>query len=372
MFESIKKYVHSYMAQQGKFEIELEKIIYLDASYGKVDGCVCLFFGCDGDYPRVVAKGARTTEGKGIYAVEFDNLLKMEKAGLNSRRRTTPEPLGLWHEEGTLVTLQSALPGPLLKNIPGDVHFSAKRVHQSIAAVTAWWQTFQETFGVKWISLSEDAYFSNVLLSVMLFLKRFLLDGREKRFLTHRYLKQNALIGETLPFMMRHGDFCTANTVLQPDGIGVIDWEYPLKHQLPLFDLFFFFSTLRFPYSGYRGESSHFRSFKAVFWGNAYINDAIRRSIRDMCSIFRIPEGVVPDLFLLTLIQIANMKYDALMKAMGIHGDLHMEGSLPENRQEFRWENIQGMKKDVPFSFDKHGICENVRFLIRNGFPNLT
>lgn len=361
------------MAQQSKFDIKSEKVIYLDASHGKIDGCVCLFFGCGGDdYPLVVAKGARTAEGKGIYAVEFDNLLKMEKSGMNSGRRTTPEPLVLWHENGTQVTLQSALPGPLLKNIPGNILFSPKRVEQSIATVTGWWQNFQESFGVKWITLSDDAYFSNVLLSVKLFLKRFLLDRQEKGFLTHRYLEQNILMGERLPFMMQHGDFGTANIVMQPEGIGVIDWEYPLKHKLPLFDLFFFFSTLRFPYSGYRGESNHFRSFKEVFWGKSYINDAIRRSIMDICSIFQISERIVPDLFLLSLIQIVNMKYDAFLKSLGIHEDLELDAPSSGNPKKTGRELVQGLEKNVPFSCIKKGVCENVRFLIRNGFPALT
>lgn len=372
MFQFMKKCIISYLRSQHRFEVKSEKVVYLDASSGKVDGCVCLFFGGEEDYPLVVAKGARTTEGKAVYAIEFDNLLKMQKIGMNSRRPTTPKPLGLWHEEGTLVTLQSALPGPLMKNVPGNILFSPERVERSIAGVASWWRNFQESFGVKWINLSKDAYFLNVLLSVKLFLKRFQVDSEEIRFLNHRYLEQNTLFGEALPFMIRHGDFCTANILLQPEGIGVIDWEFPLKHQLPLFDLFFFFSSLRFPYSGYRRESNHFRSFTEIFWGGSHINDAIRRCISEMCTVFQIPERIVSDLFLLSLIQIANLKYDAFMKANGIHENIDMEAPLSGDRKESGREVIQGLEKDVPFSCIRKGVCQNVRFVIQNGFPALT
>ena len=74
------------------------------------------------------------------------------------------------------------------------------------------------------------------------FRRRFLLEPDEGDFLSRRYEREKPLEGVELPLMMRHGDFCTANLVLQDSGVGVFDWEFPLRHRLPLFDLFYFFA----------------------------------------------------------------------------------------------------------------------------------
>lgn len=370
MYASMKNCLSAYMA--FKTGVRIAQGIYLDASNGKIDGCVGLFFTYGGKCPHIVAKAARTHEGKAVYGVEFENLLKIEKTGMNLEKRRTPEPLGLWYEEGTLVTLQSGLSGTLMKNVPGKLLFSPERADKIISAVTAWWRLLQESFGVKQVYLSEKAYGRHIKSPVALFLERFYVDKDETRFLTQRYLEKPFLVGKTLPFMVRHGDFCTANMIFEPSGVGVIDWEYPLRHELPLFDLFFFFSSLRFPYSGYRGESNHFRSFTEVFWGNAYINGAMRRSIREICALFQIHERIVPDLFLLSLIQIAHMKYDAFFKSLGIHESPGTDTSPWGHKKISGRAMLKRLEKNVPFSYIRKGVCETVRFAIRNGLPEFT
>ncbi len=198
------------------------------------------------------------------------------------------------------------------------------------------------------------------------------MDRDEILFLTRRYLEKRPLLGIELPFMVRHCDFGPANIVYGPEGIGVFDWEFPLDHHLPLFDLFFFFSSLRFPFKGYRGESSYFESFISVFWGHNYLNEAMRECIKQMCAVFEIPRECVQDLFLLSLIQEANMKYQALIKGHGINEDSPIGTQMSEEKKSLLWHSLWIRKKDNPFAFIRDGVFENIRFIVRNGLPNLT
>ena len=106
-----------------------------------------------------------------------------------------------------------------------------------------------------------------MLLSRLKILQRYRTNAEEVHFLIQNYIEKQPLIGMPLPYMVKHADFCTANMTLQKDGIGVFDWEFKLQHELPLFDFFFFFSSTRFPFTGPKSESSHYESFKQVFWG---------------------------------------------------------------------------------------------------------
>ncbi|NIM96702.1 MAG: phosphotransferase [candidate division Zixibacteria bacterium] len=371
MFQLMKKYVESYVCQNNQWQIEPEKTIYLDSSNGMIGGGCCLFFGKDKNFPLLVAKGASRLEGKVLFETEFDTLQNLERIGMNTERRTTPMPLKLWREEGNLITLQAALPGTLMISIPARTLFSQNRISTTIARVVDWWRHFQELAGVRKIQLTDKTYEKEILLPLLQFKQRFRMDKDEILFLTRRYFEERPLFGIELPFMVRHCDFFPGNMVYGPEGIGVFDWEFPLDHHLPFFDLFYFFSSVRFPFNGYRGESSHFDSFISVFWGNNYFNKAMRHCIQQMCAVFEIPGECVLDLFLLSLIQVANMKYETLIKGHGINEELLIQTQISEEEKRLLWQSLWIRKKDNPFAFIRDGVFENIRFIVRNGLPNL-
>jgi hypothetical protein len=341
---------------------------------GEMEGCSALLFGDDPAYPRLVAKSnpldrAHRREGRTALEIELDNLRTLDAIGMNRGGETTPSPLGIWSTDGCLVTLQSALRGPLMKNVSGRRLFSPARIGPTTEKVFTWWHGLQQAFGTTTRTLTDELYREQVLEPVARFGRRFVLDTQEQRFLARRFEQEKRLLGAELPFMARHGDFCTANMVETADGIGVFDWEFPLRHELPLFDVFHFFASLRYPFRGFGGESSHYESFLAVFWGENYLNAAFRRGLADICGRFAIDLECVADLFLLALVQIANLKYDALIEFQII--DEPPETGAPGSADQIRalWRSLESAEKDVPFACIRDGVFMNTRYIVRHGLP---
>ena len=354
------------------YRIDTRRTLVMVTTDQSVDGLCCVFFDGDTDAPRLLAKAACSRAGTAVFEREFVTLQHLERVGMNRERRTTPAPLGLWRADGIVLTLQSAFAGTLMKNLPGKTLFAAKHITANLAVVSRWLQHLQETCGIQKVTVTDALYTQMILRPIQLFRQRFLMMPSEWRYLAQRYDEARGLLGTEIPCMVMHGDLCTANIMWQPDGIGVFDWEFPLAHHLPLFDLFLFFASVRFPYTGYRGESSHFDSFLSVDWGENYFNTAMRACIRQTCIRLDIPFEVVPDLFMLALIRIANMKYDAFLEAHNMEEDRQPDEPVDDAEKKRRWQVFQRTEKDVPFACIRDGVCENIRFVIQHGLPRLT
>jgi hypothetical protein len=375
MLQCVLKCVDSYRRELRQPPVDPRRVVCLDDSIGGVEGALILIFEADPQFPILIAKAApqqraRRREGKPLYQIEYENLEALETSGLNLSRRTTPAPLVRWQEAGLLITLQSALRGPLLKNIPACRLLSAQQLATTLESVFGWWQRFEECFGLERRGLDDPNYREQVLGPVESFQQRFVTDQDERGFLQRRFEDLRSLAGRELPFTVQHGDFCPANIVLQPEGIGVFDWELPLRRQLPLFDLFHFFASVRYPFRGLRGESSHYHSFLEVFWGENYFNRALRHYLDRFCSLLAIERDLVADLFLLSLIRIANLKYQALLE---IHGsDREPSGAAPDSEQKLPslWPAMGGADQDVPFARIQSGVFQNLRHVVRHGLPD--
>jgi hypothetical protein len=375
MLQQIFHCVEDYTARQDHpIAVDLQRLVCLFYAKGEMEGCSALLFDDDPSAPRLVAKSnpidrAHRREGRTALEIELENLRTLDAIGMNRDRETTPSPLGIWNTDGCLVTLQSALRGPLMKNIPGRRLFSPDRIARTTENVFAWWTGLQQAFGTRTQTLTDELYREQILEPVARFGQRFVLDTQEQQFLARRFEQEQRLLGAELPFMARHGDFCTANMVETTDGLGVFDWEFPLRHELPLFDVFHFFASLRYPFRGFGGESSHYDSFLAVFWGNNYVNAALRRCLADLCGRFAIDPEWLGDLFVLSLVQIANLKYDALIEFQII--DEPPETDAPGTAEAIRasWRSLESADKDVPFACIRDGAFMNTRYIVRHGFP---
>jgi hypothetical protein len=370
VFNLVQSCVDACFKQQGRHGVRTDRVVAFDASNGLIDGLCYLFFCDDEQSPAIVAKAARTPAGKAIFEVEYENLEALQARGMNASRHTVPDPLGKWYEDDTLVTLQSALPGVLMMNVPGSSLFSPTVVDINLDRVVDWWVHFQNCFGVRRVTLAGDTHDEMVIAPIHLFRRRYLLDGDEESFLTRRFERERVLDGVELPFMARHGDFCVANMVMDEDGgIGVFDWEFRLQHQVPLFDLFFFFASVRFPYTGPMGESSHFKSFVSVYWEDNFYRTAVQKRLRHVCTTFDLPHETLADLLVLSLIQAANMKYDGLLES---HGMVEPEDSGATNEEKrARWRRFDHPDLDAPFACIQGGIFENLRLLVRRGLPEM-
>jgi hypothetical protein len=348
--------------------VRTDRPVYLDVTNRRIDGSCYLFFSRDGRHPVLVAKAARTARGKAIFETEHRTLERLQELGLNDPAPTTPAPLGLWREGDALIALQSALAGELMKNVPGARLFSPAALERTLGGVLAWWRKLQRLAGTHRVKLSDEVYAARVLEPVERFGRRYRLRDDEYAFLERRFRAERRLAGAELPFMVRHGDFCTANVVLQPHGIGVFDWELALEHDMPLFDLFFFFSSARYPYSGRGGESAHSASFAEVYWGDGYFSREMRRSLDRVCGECAIGRDLLDDLFVLSLVQTGNMKYEGLLASHGLP-----EPALPvsEESKAARWAEFDGPDEDTPFAHVRDGVFENLRQVVLRGPPGL-
>ncbi len=372
MYQQIKELVKQFCIENGRYHVNVEKSLYLNRAAILNDGCTCMFFEDGKSEPTLVAKGAFANKRKDVYRAEHQVLTELRLIGINRDSPMVPEPLGIWDDGNRVVTIESALPGTPVKNLAGKDLFSPARHSTTIDQVVDWCKHLQSSFGIKQVRITDDVYQRDVIDLLNRYNRRFLTNNIESEFLEQRLFNEKRLLGLEVPYMVRHADLVTSNMVIHSGGIGVFDWEYPLNHLTPLFDLFIFFSSLRYPFTGSRGASSHFKSFICVYWGENYLNDKMRNCIQDLCKLFKIPLEAVADLFLIALLQRANMKFDSLLSKYGVtENDTTAEG-LNDEKKPLRWDALHYVDEDTPFARIKAGTFENIRYIADNGLPNFT
>ena len=128
MFATVTRCVEAHLDEHPHPGLRGDRAIALDVTNRRIDGCCYLFFAEDQASPVLVAKAARTTHGRAVFDTEYGNLEALVARGLNAERPSVPVPLDRRDEGGVLVTLQSALGGQLMKNVPGRRLFSAAGV----------------------------------------------------------------------------------------------------------------------------------------------------------------------------------------------------------------------------------------------------
>ena len=374
MLHHIRRHLAQWAQARGAGEFAAARFVCLDDAKGLTEGVISLIFPRDAAVPAVIAKcaplaSARWREGRPVYRIDYENLVELESIGMSLGARTTPEPLGVWDEDGVLVTLQSALDGELLKNVRGRTLFANGAAWQTVEPVLDWLAGFERRYGVERRVVDEATYRTAVLDPLTRFTHRFVLAAEERRLIERRLIDERRLLGGELPFTARHGDFCPANIFRGASGVAVFDWEFPLRRQLPLFDLFHFFSATRFPFKGLRGESTHFESFKQVFWGDNLMNRMFGLALARVTAALEIPASAVGDLFLLSLIEIANLKYDGLLEINRIDREPDFDPVAADDEKLRRFRELGFADKDVPFARLSDGASENLRFLARCGLP---
>lgn len=333
------------------------RFVVLDSTHAFTDGHTILVFSNGSPFPRAIAKLARTETGRAIFEFEFHTLEALHAAGMNTDRQRTPRPLGKFWNADYLLTLQSAFEGPPMKNVRGSDLFSPARVRGTFDQLSGWWDHFLSCFPPRVVTISRDRYHAGILSKHETFQEHFDVTPEIERLLKRHMVEGRRLEGVELPMTCRHGDFVAANIIQQDDGPGVFDWEFGLEADFPLFDQFMFFSSLRFPFSGSRSESDHFSSFTSVFWEESYLHREMCEQIRSFCRRYGIGDDVVGELFLLSLVEMANMKYASFAESGGCSETETM-------RRRFR-----SFSHNVPFSCIDAGISRSLQFVAEHGLP---
>ncbi len=347
--------------------IRADRVICIDDTQFPRRGALCLVFLNDEREPGLVIKAGplaalRRRGAKSLYEIEIDNLERLRERAINRDLPAAPEPIGFWEEGGWAVAAQTGLPGSLMKNVSGRALFRGVARERTFDRVLSWWGHFQRSFGVERRRIDEPLYNQIVRAPLTEFLRHFRTDPDERESLNRRFGVERGLMGLELPFMVRHGDFCPANVVLHGDSIALFDWEFPIEPQFPLFDLFHFFSACRYPHRGLRGESSHFESFREVYWGDGDFGRSVGARLSAVCADYGVPRQALGDLFLLSLVEIANLKYDGLMEIREtIPADT---GAAPVT-----WESAGGTDKNAPFFCVTGSVVQTVRQVVRRGLP---
>ena len=106
-----------------------------------------------------------------------------------------------------------------------------------------------------------------------------------------------------------------------------------------------------------------------MFWRDNYLNRAMRGCLRQSCQAFDISRDVVGDLLVLSLIQVANMKYESFLEAHGIEEQESVGDQPSDDEKLSRWRSFRAPDKDVPFACIRNGAFENLRFIVRHGIP---
>ena len=356
----------------GDLRIWPEKTIIIDTTNGDIDGYSFLLFSGEKEMPECIAKLARTGQGRMVYGIEHENLVQLGNLGMNRRFQAVPVSLGKWEDEELLITIQSALPGVLMKNAPGKKLFSRSVIPGTLGMVSAWLEEFQSLYGISRVKIDDIIYRQRVLEPLNLFRNRYMLSDEDDRFLSEIFEERSSLLGQEIPFMVRHGDFCAANIMMMPGNIGVFDWEFPIEHFFPLYDLFYFFSSLRFPFSGLRGETNHIRSFQRIFWGDGYIHGLMCERIQETCIQLDMPSTLVPELFLVSLIDVANLKYRSLEDSNSVRWELDVDQLVPDHEKMKRWSTFESPDMDAPFACVNNGVFENIKICAMKGLPDFT
>ena len=94
--------------------------------------------------------------------------------------------------------------------------------------------------------------------------------------------------------------------------------------------------------------------------------------MRRACTEFEIDAELVGDLLVLSLIQIANLKYERLLEMHGIEEQPATAHELSDADKRLRWESLGGPAADVPFACIRDGVFENLRTIARRGLPDLS
>jgi aminoglycoside phosphotransferase len=281
-------------------------VLELNRSSGSNPSLVLLVFVDRRPEPAALIKLTREPGASARLEAEHRNLTLLAESSAAAAGHV-PRPLFLGECRGFSVLAESALPGVRLKNLAPERYFRSRRFPVHLTGIVDFLSALRTGTSLPAIERAAP--------SIESFRNHFdrspavdaLLDGTLED-----------LAGADLPAVHGHGDFCTANLLVDDDRIGVIDWEYPLDAGRPGSDLFYCLSSFWcIPYrSGVEGRVANYRE---IFFGDHRHGKTIRAEIRRYFESLEIPVELTRPLAVSSWVDYANRKR-RLIAAAGDRG----------------------------------------------------
>lgn len=131
-----------------------------------------------------------------------------------------------------------------------------------------------------------------------------------------------------IPLVFRHGDPGIHNFLItDEDTVAFLDWENAEQHSMPLWDLFYFFSSYCFTVGQVKDDLTKLEAYRQYFFNETRLFDFVRTSIKNYADEVGVDSDLLVPLYYLFWM------YQALKQATIIHPDkLH---------QGYNWRVLQ-------------------------------
>jgi hypothetical protein len=258
---------HSGMAYRKISLIELNRSSALETTFA------LLAFIDEEALPAAFIKATSGAARARALRCEFDNLTYLATRGSERLRAGIPRPLYLGECSGVTLLVETARPGPRMKNLPPNSYFRSERFRRHFHSAMEWLLEFHRACadGPRATAVTAAALEQEIAN----YRHNFRVSAALDRLLGRTAERLSAA---ELPSSPWHGDFCSANILLpERDSICVIDWEQPLSRSWPLLDLLYFLSSIWcIPYR--KGADRLAANYRQMFFGRHRHTELIRQA----------------------------------------------------------------------------------------------
>jgi len=201
-----------------------------------------------------------------------------------------------------------------MKDLPPASYFASSAFGRQLHGLLEWWLSFRECFDQEQLGPLPDATRE---------ITRFRECYRRSPELDALLDESAAVLdGVPLPPCPSHGDFCTANVLVdEADQMRVIDWEAPLSRSWPLADLLYFLSSIWAVNYG-KGAAIREANFRALFFERSARSASWIEMLDRLVERLGVTQSATLPLSVLSWVAHANRKYLALGDVGQIPDDL--------------------------------------------------
>jgi len=146
----------------------------------------------------------------------------------------------------------------------------------------------------------------------------FLLSKDEQDYLKRILGIMKGLLYRKIDLFLSHGDFCRHNILASKNktgyNIGVIDWAFSKRANLPLHDFLFFLTTyfLQVRRKNY-GITGYIKAFEDTFFNENNYSDLVKQCLTEYCQELKIDLSLTKPFFTMFLIDKAISEYQKLL-----------------------------------------------------------
>jgi aminoglycoside phosphotransferase (APT) family kinase protein len=279
-----------------------QRWLVMNGGIGAESKLGCLMWAENGSQPNFVVKFAR-------YPI-YNGRLEDEYLALQTMQRLTPgglvpTPLLAFHLNDLFVTVETALPGRLLRLYLREHPHRHRQTLRGFEPLVRWLMELHRHSARPAADAEMRAFVLEPLEASVKELGDF--STQEVNSVDRLYsLAKELLIRRPLPIVFNHSDLTATNLLVGEDGAlsGIIDWEFAAPG-LPLLDLFYFLASYGYEARGTTGGLP-LRGFRELsFLPASTARGALpiaytQRWLDAYCRVLRVDPEWLPILFGLT------------------------------------------------------------------------